>query len=225
MKGAKLFAASLVVFALTLGFFLGNLCGKCSMCDMCCKKAEMSQCPRQGMMPPPPPGAPHHPGEFRDGPDPKGPHGPHGNFHKGPRFKGKMDPAVIDSMLEVTPEQKAALEANRAKGDSIFKDLRKQKHDAEKALGEALESGDQSAIEAAKAQVLVADRALLEHRINGVNSLAKILSKEQLDKFNQFRKEQMKKFMEHKRGPKGPHEGPKGPRPEMDGEMPPPPEQ
>lgn len=215
MNGAKLFAASLVVLALTLGFFLGNICGKCSMC--CCNKAETVQCPRQGMMPPPPPGGPHHPGDFRDG---HGPNGPHGDFHKGPKFKGKMDPAVIDSMLEVTPEQKAALEANRAKGDSIFKDLRKAKHEAEKALGAALESGDQNAIESAKAQVLSADKALLEHRINGVNSLGKILSKEQLDKFNQFRKEQMKKFMERKHGPKGPHDGP---RPEMDGNPPPPP--
>ena len=215
MNGAKLFAASLVVLALTLGFFLGNICGKCSMC--CCNKAETVQCPRQGMMPPPPPGGPHHPGDFRDG---HGPNGPHGDFHKGPRFKGKMDPAVIDSMLEVTPEQKAALEANRAKGDSIFKDLRKAKHEAEKALGAALESGDQNAIESAKAQVLSADKALLEHRINGVNSLGKILSKEQLDKFNQFRKKQMKKFMERKHGPKGPHDGP---RPEMDGNPPPPP--
>lgn len=214
MKGAKLFAASLVVFALTLGFFLGNFYGKCGLC---CNKAEMSQCPRQGMMPPPPPGAPHHPGEFRDGPGPKGPHGdfhkgPHGDF-PGPKFKGKMDPAAIDSMLEVTPEQKTALEANRVKGDSVFKDLRKNKHEAEKALGEALESGDQKAIEAAKAKVLDADKALLEHRINGVNSLAKILSKEQLDKFNTFRKDQMKNFREHKRGP---HHGPKGPHLETD---------
>ena len=203
MKGAKLFAASLVVFALTLGFFLGNLCGKCSMCDMCCKKAEMAQCP-------------HHPGEFRDGPK-----GPHGDFHKGPKFKGRMNPEVIDSLLEVTPEQKAAIEANRAKGDSIFKELRKNKHEAEKALGEALESGDQKAIEAAKAKVLDADKALLENRILGVNKLSQILSKEQLVKFNQFRKEEMKKFREHK---KDWHHGPKGPHGQS-GEMPPPPPQ
>ena len=41
MNGAKLFAASLVVFALTLGFFLGNICGKS---DCCCNKAEMTCC-------------------------------------------------------------------------------------------------------------------------------------------------------------------------------------
>ena len=191
MNGAKLFAASLVVFALTLGFFLGNLCGKCSTCNMCCKKAEMTQCPRQGMMPPPPPGTPHHPGEFREGPGPKG---PHGDFHKGPGFKGRMNPEVIDSLLEVTPEQKAALDANRAKGDSIFKELRKNKHEAEKALGEALEKNVAADIEVAKAQVLEADKALLEHRIKGVAALTKILTPEQRAKFDQFRKEQMEKF-------------------------------
>ena len=197
MNGAKLFAASLVVFALTLGFFLGNICGKS---DCCCNKAEMAcckkmegPCPRQGMMPPPPPG-------------PKGPHGHHGDFHKGPNFKGHMNPEVIDSLLQVTLEQKAALDASRAKGDSIFKELRKQKHDAEKALGEALESNEASAIESAKAKVLDADRSLLEHRINGVAALGKVLSQEQLEKFNQYRKEQMKKFREAK---KDWHHGPK----------------
>ena len=190
MKGAKLFTASLAVLALALGFFLGNFCGKscpcCSKGEMtCCKKME-GPCPRQGMMPPPPPG-------------PKGPHGHHGDFHKGPNFKGHMNPEVIDSLLQVTPEQKAALDANRAKGDSIFRELRTQKHDAEKALGEALEKNDAAAIEAAKAKVLDADRSLLEHRINGVAALGKVLSQEQLEKFNQYRKEQMKKFREERK--------------------------
>ena len=188
MKGAKLFTASLAVLALALGFFLGNFCGKscpcCSKGEMtCCKKME-GPCPRQGMTPPPTPG----------------------DFDKGPRHKHKMNPAVIDSLMQVTPEQKAALDANRAKGDSIFRDLRKQKHDAEKALGEALESDNAAAIDAAKAKVLEADKALLEHRINGVAALSKIFSKEQREKFNQYRKEQMKKFREAK---KDWHHGPK----------------
>ncbi len=208
MKGAKLFTASLAVLALALGFFLGNVCGKCSMCcskgEMtCCKKME-GPCPRHGMMPPP--GGPHHPGEFKG-------NGPHGDF-KGPKFKHKMDPAVMDSMMQVTPEQKAALDASRAKGDSIFKELRKNKHEAEKALGQALENNDPNAIEVAKAQVLEADKALLEHRINGVAALSKILSKEQLDKFNQFRKEQMKQFKELKKnGRPGPQGNPPPPQP------------
>ena len=191
MKGSKLFIASLVVLALSLGFFLGNFCGRC---NTCCNKAETFQCERHGKMPPP---GPHHHGDFH-----KGPHEHHGDFGKrpdGPRFKGRMNPAVIDSVLEVTPEQKAALDANRAKGDSIFRELRTQKHDAEKALGEALEKNDAAAIEAAKAKVLDADRSLLEHRINGVAALGKVLSQEQLEKFNKFRKEQMKKFREERK--------------------------
>ena len=199
MKGIKLFTASLAVLALALGFFLGTFCGKacpcCSKGEMtCCKKME-GPCPRHGMMPPPPPGGPHQPGDF----------------DKGPRHKHKMDPAVIDSLMQVTPEQKAALDESRAKGDSIFKELRKQKHEAEKALGEALESRDAASIDAAKAKVLDADKALLEHRINGMQALAAILTAEQLEKFNQFHKEQMKKFKERmKKGPQeGPQEGPK----------------
>jgi Spy/CpxP family protein refolding chaperone len=99
------------------------------------------------------------------------------------------------------------------KGDSIFKELRKNKHEAEKALGAALESKDEANIEAAKAKVLEADKALLEHRINGMAALGKILTAEQLEKFNAFHKEQMKNFKERmKNGPKGPgpHHGPHG---------------
>ena len=224
MNGNKLFAASLAILALALGFFLGNLKAGCGCC---CNKAEMSCCKKGGM----PcehsamnaPGAPcdcvkgqpcncekngqpcHCPNCAKHGHDG---HGPKGDFNKGPKnFKGLMNPEAIDSLLQVTPEQKAALEASRAKGDSIFKDLRKDKHEAEKALGAALESGDTIAIGKAKAKVLDADQALLEHRIKGVQGLAKILSKEQLDKFNQFHKDQMKKFREHM---KGGFQGPKG---------------
>jgi Spy/CpxP family protein refolding chaperone len=199
MKGTKLFVASLVVLALALGFFLGTLKGGCCCGGMdmsCCKKG--APCEHSAMNAPCEHGN-HHMGEHK---------GPHGDFKgPGPRFKGKMDFAEMDSLLQVTPEQKAAIEASRTKGDSLFKDLRKNKHEAEKALGEALESGDKNAIETAKAKVLDADRALLEHRINGVQTLAGILSKEQFDKFNQFHKEQMKKFREFRKGPKGPHEG------------------
>jgi Spy/CpxP family protein refolding chaperone len=119
-----------------------------------------------------------------------------------------MDPAAMDSLLQVTPEQKAAIEASRAKGDSIFRELRKQKHEAEKALGAALESKDEANIDAAKALVLEADKALLEHRINGMQALAGILTAEQLEKFNAFHKEQMKNFRERMKN--GPHRGPHG---------------
>jgi Spy/CpxP family protein refolding chaperone len=134
--------------------------------------------------------------------------GPHGDFDKGPKFKGPNF-AAIDSLLQVTPEQKAAIEASRVKGDSVFKVLRQQKHEAERALGEALESKDAAGIDAAKAKVLEADKALLEHRINGMAALGKILTAEQLEKFNNFHKEQMRNFRERmNNGPKG--HGPHG---------------
>ena len=98
MKDSKLFIAGIVAFALALGVILGNFCSKNSAC--CCQKADMSQCMRHDMTPPPPPG-PH--GDFHKN------HRPPGDFHKGPKHKGHMNPEVIDSLLQVTPEQKAAL--------------------------------------------------------------------------------------------------------------------
>ena len=224
MNGNKLFAASIAILALALGFFLGTLKGGycCSgMGVSCCKKGV--PCEHSAMNAPcdctkglpcscEKNGQPCHcPNCAKHGH--KGPHeGPRGDFNKGPKFKGPNF-EVIDSLLQVTPEQKAAIEESRVKGDSIFKELRKQKHEAEKALGEALESRDAASIDAAKAKVLEVDKALLEHRINGMAALGKILTAEQLEKFNAFHKEQMKNFKERmKNGPKGPgpHHGPHG---------------
>ena len=228
MKGTKLFVASLAVLALALGFFLGNLhIGGC-----CCQKAEMSCCKKGAPCEHSAMNAPcdctkglpcscekngqpcHCPNCAKHGH--KGPHeGPHGDFDKGPgpKFKGPNFEA-IDSLLQVTPEQKAAIEANRVKGDSIFKELRKNKHEAEKALGAALESKDAANIDAAKAKVLDADKALLEHRINGMAALGKILTAEQFEKFTAFHKEQMKNFRGHRKGPHhGPHGNPPPPPP------------
>ena len=220
MNGNKLFAASIAILALALGFFLGTLKGGCCCSGMgmsCCKKG--APCEHSAMNAPcdctkglpcscEKNGQPCHcPNCAKHGH--KGSHeGPHGDFNKGPKFKGPNF-EVIDSLLQVTPEQKAAIEESRVKGDSVFKELRKQKHEAEKALGEALESRDAASIDAAKAKVLEADKALLEHRINGMAALGKILTAEQLEKFNAFHKEQMKNFKERmKNGPKGP--GPHG---------------
>ena len=228
MNGNKLFAASIAILALALGFFLGNLhIGGC-----CCQKAEMSCCKKGAPCEHSAMNAPcdctkglpcscetngqpcHCPNCAKHGH--KGPHeGPHGDFDKGPgpKFKGPNFEA-IDSLLQVTPEQKAAIEANRVKGDSIFKELRKNKHEAEKALGAALESKDAANIDAAKAKVLDADKALLEHRINGMAALGKILTAEQFEKFTAFHKEQMKNFRGHRKGPHhGPHGNPPPPPP------------
>ena len=211
MNGNKLFAASIAILALALGFFLGTLKGSCcapcehsamnAPCD--CTKGLPCSCEKNGQPCHCPNCAKHENGEHKHT-------GPHGDFDKGPKFKGPNF-AAIDSLLQVTPEQKAAIEASRVKGDSIFKVLRQQKRDAERALGEALESKDSAGIDAAKARVLDVDKSLLEHRINGMAALGKILTAEQLEKFNNFHKEQMKHFKERmKNGPKGP-----GPHPGM----------
>ena len=148
MNGNKLFAASIAVLALALGFFLGSFCGK--SCP-CCNKGEMTCCKKmEGPLP-----AQRHGSLPRPTRQPSRRRSTRVRMAispKGPKFKGKMDFAAMDSLLQVTPEQKAASIESRAKGDSIFKDLRKQKHDAEKALGEALESSDAAGIEAAKAR-------------------------------------------------------------------------
>ncbi|WP_407451879.1 Spy/CpxP family protein refolding chaperone [Fibrobacter sp.] len=206
MNGNKLFIASIIVLALALGFFAGRFCNFncCSSSTTCCQKGGPCAC-SQGL-----PCACEKNGQPCHCPNcaKHGHKGPHGDFDKGPKFRGKMDLAAMDSLLQVTPEQKATLEASRAKGDSIFKELRKQKHEAEKALGEALESKDSAGIDAAKAKVLDADKALLEHRINGMQALAGILTAEQLEKFNAFHKERTKAFKE--RFKNGPHHGPHG---------------
>jgi len=186
MKGSvKLFIASLIVFAAAIGFFVGSVCVKP------CPKGPMAM---EGMMPPPPPGfngqvPPNFDGKMPPPPpgfDGKGPKGPHGDFGKGPA------PEMMDSLLQITADQKATLDKNRITVEETMKELRKNKHEAEKALGEALDSEDAKAIEAAKAKVLEADKALLDHRINSINELNKILTKEQREKFRAFHKDHMK---------------------------------
>ncbi|PWJ63528.1 protein refolding chaperone Spy/CpxP family [Fibrobacter sp. UWB15] len=208
MNGNKLFIASIIVLALALGFFAGRFCNFncCSSSTTCCQKGGPCAC-SQGL-----PCACEKNGQPCHCPNcakhENGEHKHMGEKHHGPKFKGGMNPAAMDSLLQVTPEQKAAIEASRAKGDSIFRELRKQKHEAEKALGEALESKDSAGIDAAKARVLDVDKSLLEHRINGMQALAGILTAEQLEKFNAFHKEQMKNFRERMKN--GPHRGPHG---------------
>jgi len=104
----------------------------------------------------------------------------------------------MDSVLQVTPEQKAALDKHRAIMDSTFKTLRTQKKDAEKALKEALDSGDAAKIDEAKKQILAADEALLNQRVDGVSEFNKILTKEQVERFHAFHKERFEKFKKHR---------------------------
>ncbi|MCQ2061933.1 MAG: Spy/CpxP family protein refolding chaperone [Fibrobacter sp.] len=212
----KFLMASTIVLACAVGFFLGCMFG----CPGCMNK--MKDCPHMQAMegqpfPPPPPGEfkhgdfhkghGHH-GDFHKGHEHHGPKGPHGDWKNGP----KPDFAAIDSVMQVTPEQKAKLEANRTSMDSAFKELRKQKMEAEKALREALDSGNDANIEAAKAKVKASQDALLEHRITGVAQMNQILTKEQREKFKAYNQE---KFRRHMPPPQFNKQMPSPPMPEQ----------
>ena len=225
----KTFIASIIIFACSLGFFIGafafnnsgsfctsktaTCCSKKGICESrigeagdCCKKQgncckkKMDCCKRhhgefRGE-------GPHHGQHFHHGEQPRDPHfmGEHfkgDRFKDGKKFDKKFDfkkgAAFMDSVLQVTHEQKAALEQQRKLMDSTFKALRKQKKEAEKALREALDANDDKKIATAKASILKAQEALLNHRINGVKEFNKILTKEQLEKFKALQFDRMKK--------------------------------
>ena len=214
----KILIASIIIFACSIGFFIGafafNGSSSCAskavtcsskhgFCDFkagdCCKK-KMDCCKR------------HH-GEFRGD---KFHHGPHmkpfmdgKQFKEGKPFKDGKEPkpfekkfnaikdiAFMDSVLQVSHEQKAALEKQRRSVDSTFKILRKQKKEAEKALRDALDNNDEAKIAAAKKDILKAQEALLNLRVDGVKGLNKILTKEQQEKFKFMQFERMKKLQD-----------------------------
>ena len=220
----KILIASIIIFACSIGFFIGafafnnsgcsscankaiTCCSKKGTCDFkagdCCKKKmdcckkKMDCCKR------------HH-GEFHGD---KFHHGPHmrppmdgKHFKEGKPFKDGNEPkpfekkfnaikdmAFMDSVLQVSHEQKEALEKQRRSVDSTFKVLRKQKKEAEKALRDALDNNDEAKITAAKKDILKAQEALLNLRVDGVKGLNKILTKEQQEKFKFMQFERMKK--------------------------------
>ena len=205
----KIFIASLIIFACSIGFFLGAfsfgsgnaLCPSkavscCAKQLDCCKK-NMDCCKKKGPCGPDCtcPKCKRHGEEFGEGPHHKGDHF-RDDFRKDKKFDKKFkmakDIEFMDSVLQVTHEQKAALIKQRNTTDSIFKILRKQKKEAEKALREALDANDDKKIAAAKASILKAQEGLLNNRIDGVQGLNKILTKEQLEKFKSLQVERMK---------------------------------
>ena len=203
----KILIASIIIFACSIGFFIGafafNNAGCSSKAAICCSKNEICEsqmgncCKKKGHC------CKRHGNEFRKDDFHHGPHfrGEHfkedhfkgEHFKDGKPFDKKFDPAkgaaFMDSVLQVTHEQKAALEQQRKTMDSTFKAIRKQKKEAEKTLREALDANDDKKIAAAKADILKAQEALLNNRIKGVKDFNKILTKEQLEKFKNFQKE------------------------------------
>lgn len=200
----KLFIASIVVFACAVGFFAGSLCfgpkGPCS----------------KGMMPPPPPGFEGQMPAGFDGKMPPPPPGMKPGMMPPPGFEGKgphghrgfkVSPEHLDSLLQVTAEQKVLIEKQRTAMDSAMKAARQQKQEADKQLRDAMENGDAEKLKAAKASVLAAQSLQLDLRVQGYTELSNILSKEQMEKFRAFHKENMEK----KHGPKG-HKPPPPPQ-------------
>lgn len=220
----KILIASIIIFACSIGFFVGAFafngnsscsskavacCSKKGTCESkigdCCKK-KMDCCKRHGEF---------RGDKFHHGPHFHGepPHGPHmkpfmdgKQFKDGKPFKEGKEPkpfekkfnaikdmAFMDSVLQVSHEQKVALEQQRRSLDSTFKVLRKQKKDAEKALRDALDNNDEAKITAAKKDILKAQEALLNLRVDGVKGLNKILTKEQQEKFKFMQFDRMKK--------------------------------
>ncbi|WP_290761060.1 Spy/CpxP family protein refolding chaperone [Fibrobacter sp. UBA4297] len=222
----KTFIASLIILACSLGFaigafvFAGNgfgaachstctsshkqcVCGCENHSDCDKNDCDCNCCKRGGKYHGKHHGERFHDKDFRDGRH----DGPRDHFKDGRRFDKKFDfkkgAEFMDSVLQVTHEQKAALEQQRHEMDSAFKDLRKQKKNAEKALHDALDSNDEKKIAAAKVEILKAQEALLNHRIKGVKDFNKILTKEQLEKFKSFHKDHkhMKRTDRDERGP------------------------
>ena len=193
----KIFIASLIVLACAVGFFLGTCC-----CVHCCHK---------------------HPCDSVGAPE-KVAASPHDGHHKkGHEDKGFQKnwphPAMFDSLLQVTPEQKTALEKHREETGKAFKEHFGQKMSAEKELKEALDSGDEAKIEAAKVKILDAQKALLDNRIEGVKSINQILTQEQQEKFRQILHEYHENFKKGHHGKRGPRES--GPTPPPERESPP----
>lgn len=201
-NSTKILIASFIILACSIGFFAGSIfmnpAFACKRhCPMMANGPE--NCPRMAgsgphMMdgkPKPPPPQGMQPGEFKHHKGIKVPRkDPHGHdFHK----NMEKHIAEMDSVMQVTPEQKEALKANRAMTDSTFKVLGKQKMEADKAFREALENGDSEKINAAKAKVLTAEEAMLNQRAASFTELAKILTPEQREKFRTFRKEKFHK--------------------------------
>ena len=188
----KTFIASLIIFACSLGFFIGAFAFNDFGSGDCCKK-KMECCMRHN-------NGPHHKGDHFRGEPPRDPNfkGKHFDKKFDKKFDFKKGEAFMDSVLQVTPEQKVSLEQQRRVMDSTFKELRKQKKEAEKTLREALDSNDDKKITAAKANILKAQEGLLNHRIQGVKEFNKILTKEQLEKFKSLQFEHMKHAKPHK---------------------------
>jgi len=123
------------------------------------------------------------------GPEGEGPH----NFEASEKRKAKKDEVFKE--LNLTEEQKKALEANKSAHRQEAKELSKVVQDKMDVMREELqkETLDVAKINQVQAEMKDAQAKMVDHRLAGILEVRKILSAEQFKKFNE-------KMKEHKGG-------------------------
>lgn len=96
----------------------------------------------------------------------------------------------LDSILQVTPEQRIKLDSHRLKNDSLRFSLTNEFKIAEVALQEALGSKpiDEGKVETARKKLLELSEKRLNQRIAGMRFFTETLTPEQYKSFNHFHK-------------------------------------
>lgn len=173
----KILLGSVTLLALALGFFLGTLYSSQSCQANSPEKLALTQNqPQQAEK------------NLKNTPEKK---------MKRDKFKRKKWYSIekLDSLLQLSPEQKTAMDSLRKNQDSLFSIIRTETKKAEMNLREAMEAQnpDSALIESAKKKILEVQEFALNHRILGNSRLSKILTPEQKQKMQEFHKAHFKK--------------------------------
>lgn len=186
-NSTKILIASFIILACSIGFFTGSIfMNPYMLCKKTCPMVNNEQVNQKHIRGPHTP-YPQKGDKFRQ-------HRNHKKEHRFDFHKNKQkNIAEMDSVMQVTPEQKKALAMNRTLMDSIFIELNKQKKEAVKYFRDALEEGDTNKINSAKTRVLATEESILTQRAICFAELAKILSPEQREKFRAFRNAKFQK--------------------------------
>lgn len=173
----KILFASIILLSCAIGFFLGALYNSpnCSLNSE--NKAQFQQQQVKGKE------------NFPDK-----------NFKKTPphKKKGKFFSQELDSLLQLSSEQRLAMEGLRKEQDSAFSQIKQDTRNAEKELRQVLDADiiDSVLIQNAKIKILEMQEKALNQRISGKMALSKILTSEQKLKMKEIHKN---RFEKHKK--------------------------
>lgn len=173
----KILFASIILLSCAIGFFLGALYNSpnCSLNSE--NKAQFQQQQVKGKE------------NFPDK-----------NFKKNPphKKKGKFFFQELDSLLQLSSEQRLAMDGLRKEQDSAFSQIKKDTRNAEKELRQVLDADiiDSVLIQNAKIKILEMQEKALNQRISGKMALSKILTSEQKLKMKEIHKN---RFEKHKK--------------------------